>query len=150
MQINLFSIQKNDEDFERLNEKYTKLITHFTNFKDKCIFNAKINTAQKQGQKEARKSYTEHLNPYKKGFCVILHERGKELNSYEFAKLLQDKNELSFFIGGAYGLDEDFVQSFDLSLSLSPLTLAHQLVKVLLLEQIYRGFCINTKHPYHK
>ncbi|ELB6159796.1 23S rRNA (pseudouridine(1915)-N(3))-methyltransferase RlmH, partial [Campylobacter jejuni] len=73
-----------------------------------------------------------------------------ELTSIEFAKLIQDKNELSFFIGGAYGLREEFNQSLDFRLSLSKLTLAHQFVKTLLLEQIYRAFCINNNHPYHK
>lgn len=86
----------------------------------------------------------------KKGYCIALDEKGKDLTSIEFAKLIQDKNELSFFIGGAYGLREEFNQSLDFRLSLSKLTLAHQFVKTLLLEQIYRAFCINNNHPYHK
>lgn len=150
MQIAVFSITKNIDEFKALNEKYFKLISRFAEFKDICLFNAKINQAQKQGKQFAQKSYTEHLSAYKKGFCVALHERGKQLTSEEFAQILEDKNELSFFIGGAYGFEESFVKSFDLALCLSKLTLAHHFVKTMLLEQIYRGFCINHKHPYHK
>ncbi|MPB27812.1 23S rRNA (pseudouridine(1915)-N(3))-methyltransferase RlmH, partial [Campylobacter jejuni] len=85
-----------------------------------------------------------------KGFCIVLDERGKELTSVEFAKLIADKNNLNFFIGGAYGLRDEFNQRLEFRLSLSKLTLAHQFVKILLLEQIYRAFCINSNHPYHK
>lgn len=150
MQISLLCIQKNDPSYQPLNDKFIKLISKYASIKDICVFNAKINAAQKQGQIKAQQSYTEHLKPYKKGFCVILHEEGKSLSSAQFAQFLADKNELSFFIGGAYGFEESFIQSFDLSLSLSNFTLAHHLAKILLLEQIYRAFCINTKHPYHK
>lgn len=150
MQISLLCIQKNDPLYQPLNDKFIKLISNYASIKDICVFNAKINAAQKQGQIKAQQSYTEHLKPYKKGFCVILHEEGKSLSSTEFAKFLADKNELSFFIGGAYGFEKSFTQSFDLSLSLSDFTLAHHLAKILLLEQIYRAFCINAKHPYHK
>ncbi|TQR31279.1 23S rRNA (pseudouridine(1915)-N(3))-methyltransferase RlmH [Campylobacter sp. MIT 99-7217] len=150
MQINVFSIQKNSLEFKESEEKYIKFISKFALLKDISLFNNKIANAQKIGAKEAKKSYEEQLKPYKKGFCVVLDERGKELNSLEFSNLLSDKNELSFFIGGAFGLEEEFIKSFDLALSLSRLTLAHQFVKILLLEQIYRGFCIKYKHPYHK
>lgn len=150
MQISLVCIQKNESLYQPLNDKFIKLISNFASIKDICVFNAKINAAQKQGQIAAQQSYTEHLKPYKKGFCVILHENGKSLSSVEFAKFLADKNELSFFIGGAFGFEKSFVESFDFSLSLSHFTLAHQLAKILLLEQIYRAFCINAKHPYHK
>ncbi len=143
-------IQKNESLYQPLNDKFIKLISNYASIKDICVFNAKINAAQKQGQNAAQQSYTEHLKPYKKGFCVILHETGKSLSSVEFAKFLADKSELSFFIGGAYGFEKSFIQSFDLALSLSEFTLAHQLAKILLLEQIYRAFCINAKHPYHK
>lgn len=150
MHITLISIQKNEHIYQPLNDKYIKLISHFASIKDICVFNAKIGSAQKQGQIKAQQSYAEHLKPYKKGFCVILHEEGKEFSSFELAQFLQDKNELSFFIGGAFGFEQSFVNSFDLSLSLSRLTLAHHLAKILLLEQIYRACCINSKHPYHK
>ncbi len=149
MQINIFCIQKNNE-LKIWSEKYYKLISKYATLKQMDIFNKKIASAQNSSAAKAKKSYEEVFIPYKKGFCIVLDEKGKELTSMEFAKLIRDKNEISFFIGGAYGLREEFSQSLDFRLSLSKLTLAHQFVKTLLLEQIYRAFCINNNHPYHK
>lgn len=149
MRINIFCIQRDDE-FSTLKEKYTRLISKYATLKENNLLNRKISRAQNMGSLEAKKSYEESFLPYKKGFCIALDERGKELTSFEFAELLKDKNELSFFIGGAYGLREEFTQSLNFSLSLSRLTLAHQFAKILLLEQIYRAFCIRNNHPYHK
>lgn len=150
MRISLFCIQKNAAEFAPLNEKFAKLVSNYAKLEQLCVFNAKINAAQKQGKLAAQQSYAEHLKPYKKGFCVVLDESGKEFTSVEFANLLKDKSEISFFIGGAFGFDKGFLSEFDLVLSLSKLTLAHQMAKILLLEQLYRGFCILHKHPYHK
>ncbi|CAM4116461.1 23S rRNA (pseudouridine(1915)-N(3))-methyltransferase RlmH [Campylobacter armoricus] len=151
MQINLLSIQKNNkDDFSKINEHYIKLIKKFCIFNDICIFNNKVALAQNTNAIEAKKSYTNAFNPYKKGFCIALDEKGKELTSIEFAKLLQDKNEISFFIGGAYGFEQDFTTQMHTSIALSKMTLVHKFAKTMLLEQIYRAFCINTNHPYHK
>lgn len=150
MQINLFSIQKNSTEFEASEARYQKLISKFAKLNDICLLNAKIANAQKLGAKEAKRAYAESIKPHKKGFCILLDERGVALKSTEFALLFKDRQELSFFIGGAYGFEEDFLKEFSLVLSLSSLTLAHQFVKILLLEQIYRSFCILSKHPYHK
>ncbi|WP_171000311.1 23S rRNA (pseudouridine(1915)-N(3))-methyltransferase RlmH [Campylobacter estrildidarum] len=150
MQINIFYIQKNNE-FEILDQKYIKLISKFANIKEYNLFNKKIANAQNLDNPElAKKSYEEVFNAHKRGFNIVLDERGKELTSLEFAKIIQDKFELSFFIGGAYGLREEFTKKMNFSFSLSKLTLAHYFVKTLLLEQIYRAFCINSNHPYHK
>lgn len=149
MQINVFYIQKDDE-FSTLKEKYLKLISKYATLKENNLLNKKILAAQNLGALEAKKSYEEAFLPHKKAFCIALDERGKELTSLQFSKLLQDKNEVNFFIGGAYGLREEFIQNLDFSLSLSRLTLAHQFAKILLLEQIYRAFCIQHNHPYHK
>lgn len=149
MQIHIICVQKND-DFKIFTEKYLKLIRPFA-FVDECrIFSSKIAQAQKTSAKAAQKSYEQEFLAHKKGFNIILDERGKTLNSLEFAELLEGKNELSFFIGGAYGFESGFLKHFDFTLSLSALTLAHQFVKILLLEQIYRAFCIKHQHPYHK
>ncbi|OCX43305.1 23S rRNA (pseudouridine(1915)-N(3))-methyltransferase RlmH [Campylobacter ornithocola] len=151
MQINIFSIQKNNNnEFSKIDEYYTKLIKKFCDFNDICIFNNKINQAQNINATEAKKSYTNALTPYIKGFCIALDERGKEFTSVEFAKLLQDKNGISFFIGGAYGFEQEFIAQMHTSIALSKMTLIHKFAKTMLLEQIYRAFCINTNHPYHK
>ncbi|EAI4298336.1 SPOUT methyltransferase [Campylobacter lari] len=151
MQINLLSIQKNNNDeFSKIDEHYIKLVKKFCSFNDICVFNNKINQAQNANAIEAKKSYTNALSPYKKGFCIALDEKGKEFTSVEFAKLLQDKNEISFFIGGAYGFEQEFIAQMHTSIALSKMTLVHKFAKTMLLEQIYRAFCINTNHPYHK
>ncbi len=149
MQIKIFYIQKDDE-FSIFKEKYTKLISKYATLTENNLLNKNILKAQNLGNLEAKKSYEQAFLPHKKGFCIVLDERGEELSSLEFASLIKDKNLLNFFIGGAFGLREEFVKSFDFSLSLSRLTLAHQFAKILLLEQIYRAFCIEHKHPYHK
>lgn len=148
MLINIYSVSKNDKEFKELNEKYIKLISSFAKINDKQIFSKKI--AKAKDEKSAKLAYEAEFIPLKKGYSVVLDEKGLDLNSKEFASLIEDRVCVSFFIAGAYGLEDEFKKSFDLSLRLSSLTLAHKFAKCLLLEQIYRAFCINTKHPYHK
>jgi 23S rRNA (pseudouridine1915-N3)-methyltransferase len=86
---------------------------------------------------------------------VALDERGKSTSSEEFAKRLarwrdDGKPAVSFVIGGADGLDPAFVQAADLTLSFSPLTWPHQLVRIMLAEQLYRATTILSGHPYHR
>lgn len=150
MQVNLIYIEKKDAEFEKLSQKYLSLIAHFARVKEYNLNNHKISKAVKLGKTEALRAYEEAFAPYKKNFCVILDESGQSLTSLELATLLKDKSELSFFIGGAYGLDKTYIKSFDFVLSLSTLTFAHSLAKLVLLEQIYRAFCIQKNHPYHK
>ena len=149
MQVYINSIQKS-ADFAELGARYIKLISIYADVKDNVFFNSKIARAQKEGLSFAQKSYEELFLPLKKGFNIALDEKGKELDSKAFSKLLSSKSVLSFFIAGAYGFSDNFKKNCDFTLSLSRLTLAHSLAKILLLEQIYRAFCINNKHPYHK
>lgn len=85
---------------------------------------------------------------------VLLDERGKSLTSTAFAGFLGTcrdggVSELVFAIGGAYGFSEAFRARADILVSLSPMTLTHQMVRVFLLEQIYRGCTILNREPYH-
>ena len=57
---------------------------------------------------------------------------------------------VKFFIGGAYGFEEQFLKQCDKVISLGKITMSHKIAKVVLLEQIYRGFSILSNHPYHK
>ncbi len=79
---------------------------------------------------------------------VALDERGKDLTTAQFAKLLGD--ETAFVIGGPDGLDESVKKEAALLLRLSSLTLPHALAQVVLLEQIYRAATLLTGHPYHR
>jgi 23S rRNA (pseudouridine1915-N3)-methyltransferase len=87
-------------------------------------------------------------------FAVVLDERGERLTSEGLAGLLNrhmvgGTPELTWIVGGAYGLDETVRARSDLLLSLSPMTLPHQVARLVLLEQIYRGLTILRNEPYH-
>ena len=85
---------------------------------------------------------------------LLLDARGKELSSEQFAKFLgdyQDRNPLPlvFAIGGADGFSDAARSAAHTVISLGKMTLAHELARVVLLEQIYRAFTILKGHPYH-
>lgn len=89
------------------------------------------------------------------GVLVMLDERGKSLTSETFAKQIgrwrdDGRPAVSFVIGGADGIDPDFVRSADLSISFSPMVWPHQLVRIMLAEQLYRTTTILSGHPYHR
>ena len=85
---------------------------------------------------------------------VLLDSKGKQLSSEELAKFLGDYQErnplpLLFAVGPADGFTEKARQAAALVLSLGKMTLAHELARVVLLEQLYRSFTILKGHPYH-
>jgi 23S rRNA (pseudouridine1915-N3)-methyltransferase len=87
-------------------------------------------------------------------FLVLLDSRGKQLRSEELAEFIerqQDRGTQSmlFAIGPADGFSREALKTADFQLSLGKMTLAHDLARVVLLEQIYRAFTILKKHPYH-
>lgn len=86
---------------------------------------------------------------------IVLDERGAALNSAGFARRLagwrgEGAPALTLLIGGADGIDESLRARADLVLSFGAMTLPHQLVRALVLEQIYRATTILTGHPYHR
>ena len=88
-------------------------------------------------------------------FCITLEILGKEFDSPSLAKKIetlgvQGKSSLVFVIGGSIGLDQSVLKRSDMSLSFSKMTFPHQLMRVILLEQIYRSYRIIHNEPYHK
>ncbi len=88
-------------------------------------------------------------------FNVILDRSGKEFDSLDFAVFIQDKlakssKDIVFFIGGANGFINELLEQGDLLLSISKMTFPHEVVRLLLLEQIYRAFTIINGEKYHK
>ncbi|MFZ2620838.1 MAG: 23S rRNA (pseudouridine(1915)-N(3))-methyltransferase RlmH [Alphaproteobacteria bacterium] len=85
---------------------------------------------------------------------IALDERGKTYSTAQFAEKLNSWQQLAkpviFLIGGAEGLDDSVRARADSVWSLSPLTFPHQLVRALVLEQLYRAFSLNAGHPYHR
>jgi len=89
-----------------------------------------------------------------KSFLIVLDVKGKLLSSEALAKelasrALQGQSDLTFLIGGAFGLSPAVRDRADLRISFSPMTFTHQMVRLLLYEQIYRAFKINRGEKYH-
>ncbi len=88
-------------------------------------------------------------------FVITLEIEGKQLSSTELAGKISDlatggASHIVFVIGGSLGLGDDILKKSDMRLSFSKMTFPHQLMRVILLEQIYRSFRIINKAPYHK
>ena len=135
--------------FKELEAHYTKLIRSFGSIELKPIFNSQIEKSQKISREQAQSAYSKAFIR-SDGFKIALTERGKNLDSFKFADLMANHQNISFFIGGAYGLEDSFVDSCNFALSLSALTFSHDLARTVLLEQIYRALAISNNHPYHK
>ncbi|WP_297443169.1 23S rRNA (pseudouridine(1915)-N(3))-methyltransferase RlmH [Sulfurimonas sp.] len=152
MNIEIISIAKKEKSlYEPLYKELTKMISRFSTVKDVEIFNKDVTKAHTISPEASQKAYTKALEAYiGKGFCITLHPDGKLIDSFEFSKLLNDKMSIKFFIGGAYGFEEEFLKKSNVVISLGKITMSHKIAKVVLLEQIYRGFSLLSNHPYHK
>lgn len=90
-----------------------------------------------------------------KDFVIVLDRQGKELDSLELSKLLEKQilkghREINWIIGGSLGLAPSVIEKADLVLSFSKMTFPHQMMRLILLEQIYRSFRLIHGQPYHK
>ena len=88
-------------------------------------------------------------------YVIALEIKGKKADSEKFSRMLSDlfvsgKSDIAFVIGGSLGLSEKVSSGADLKLSFSDMTFPHQLMRVILSEQIYRAFRIMRGEPYHK
>ena len=108
-------------------------------------------------ERQIRQKEGERILRYIKddAYVLTLEISGKMLDSVEFAKKIetlgvQGKSHLTFVIGGSIGLGEEVLKRSDYALSFSKMTFPHQLMRVILLEQIYRGYRIIEGAPYHK
>ncbi|MDY7042915.1 MULTISPECIES: 23S rRNA (pseudouridine(1915)-N(3))-methyltransferase RlmH [Virgibacillus] len=88
-------------------------------------------------------------------YVITLEINGRMLSSEQLAKKMDElatygKSKIAFVIGGSLGISEGVQKRSDLALSFSKMTFPHQLMRLVLLEQVYRGFRINRGEPYHK
>jgi len=151
MKINIYSIVKpSNDDFDKISKEFIKMCSKFAKVEVHCIFNKTIAKAQTIGEKEAKESYTKAYENYLSGYCIALDVLGKKVDSFEFSEMITNNSEVNFFIGGAYGFEKDFLNKCDKIISLSALTMAHKVVTLVLLEQVFRGLAIKNNHPYHK
>lgn len=127
-----------------MSSKYAKVEIH-------SIFNKQISKAQTIGQEASQKAYNEVFIPkLSTGYNIALDVLGDKVDSFKFASMIENKQNVNFFIGGAYGFDREFLKKCDKTVSLSDLTMAHKIANIVLCEQVFRGLCILNNHPYHK
>jgi len=156
MKIEIWQIgKKRDDVFEDCNEIYLKRMKSihqikFVHYKEKDHKNfspIQIKTAESEAMVKKFES---------KSFKIVLDEKGKQLDSVDFANKLKSVetdasfDKIVFCIGGAYGFDEKIHKVANFSISLSKMTFPHRMVKLFLLEQLYRAHTINSNHKYHK
>ncbi len=144
-------ILKGIEEFEKRLSRYCKL--EIIQVRDEKA-PENLSTRQKQAVKELEADRI--LKNIKEGSYVIaLAIDGKSFTSEEFAKKLEmlavgGHSNISFVIGGSLGLHDKVLKRADIQLSFSAFTFPHQLMRLILLEQIYRGYRIINGEPYHK
>jgi len=156
MKIEIWQIGKKKNDlFGQCNDIYLKRLQKVHEFKFKYFkeMNHKHSSAE---MIKAEESATMIKSFEPRTFTFILDESGKQFNSIKFAKKLKSIeidasfDKIVFCIGGAYGFDNSINKVANFSLSLSEMTFPHKMVKLFLIEQIYRAHTINSNHNYHK
>lgn len=149
MQIHIISVGKLNTEYDTLARLYAKMI-RWQLKSSEITYNKKLPPETiKQHEAQLIDKYLD-----KAAYKIALDVEGKALSSEKFSdvfsqQMMQGKN-ITFIIGGAFGLDQTILDNVDLKLSLSNMTMPHQLAKVILLEQIYRAQTIINNHPYHK
>lgn len=152
MKIVLVSIGKQQEaSTKEAVQDFSQRITRYFPSEWKLITPSKA-TDPAQIKKQEAQLLLQLIQP--DDYLVLLDERGKNISSPELAQLIQDranesKKQLVFLIGGAYGVDPVIQQRANFTWSLSRLVFPHQLVRLILAEQIYRACSILRNEKYH-
>lgn len=155
MKIKLLAIGKTDnKQLTHLIEEYQNRLKHYIKFDFEVIpdlKNAKNLSEEQQKEKEgelilARLQNTDQL--------VLLDDKGKQFTSVEFANHLQKKmnsgiKQLVLVIGGPYGFSQTVYEKAQGKVSLSKMTFSHQMIRLFMVEQLYRAFTILRNEPYH-
>ena len=155
MKIKILAIGKTDDkNLLSLIQTYERRLTHYVKFElivIPDIKNTKNLSIKEQKEKEGElilknTQPTDHL--------ILLDEKGKDFDSIEFSQFLQKKmnsgiKNLVLVIGGPYGFSENIYQKAQSKISLSKMTFSHQMIRLFIVEQIYRAFTILKNEPYH-
>ena len=155
MQIKLIAIGKTDlSELERLISSYQNRLSHYVRFSFEIIPDLKNskNLSEKLQKEEEGKLILSKITSTDR--LMLLDENGKEMNSIEFSGFLQKQmnsgiKQLVLAIGGPYGFSEAVYQKASGTLALSKMTFSHQMVRLFVIEQLYRGFTILKNEPYH-
>lgn len=152
MNINIVCVGKIKESFyrEAIGE-YSKRLSRFCNFNIIEIdeFQSNDGNINKIKSEEGKRILARI-----KGEAVALDRNGRAISSEQVAEMISNysnigKSEITFIIGGSYGLSDDVLSNCK-SISFGKITYPHQLMRVILTEQIYRAFMINANCTYHK
>ncbi|NTW71591.1 MAG: 23S rRNA (pseudouridine(1915)-N(3))-methyltransferase RlmH [Eubacteriaceae bacterium] len=159
MNLTIIAVGKIKEKFytDALGE-YTKRLGRYCSLKilevpdEKAPENLSPGDMLSVTEKEGRK-IIEKIPP--SSIVITMDIEGKQMTSVDFAKQIEQyaingQSHLCFIIGGSLGLSDEVKQASSLKLSFSKMTFPHQLFRVMLLEQIYRGYRIIRNEPYHK
>ena len=155
MQITLMTIGKTDsKQLEQMIAVYQNRLKHYIRFDINIIPDLKNRKTLSEAQQKLKEGEL-LLNQIKSSdTLILLDEKGKTYSSLEFANFLQKKmnsgiKNLVFLIGGPYGFSEPVYQRANGKISLSSMTFSHQMVRLFVVEQLYRGFTILKNEPYH-
>ncbi len=139
-------------------DEYTKRLSRFCDLEIIEVQDEQApDNLSEAGEKQIMKKEAEKLlKRIKEGsLLVVMDVKGEKLDSEGFAAKLKSffvsgSSHITFIIGGSLGVDEELIKRASLRLSMSSMTFPHQLARLILLEQIYRCFKINSGETYHK
>lgn len=154
MKITLILVGKtNDRLYAEGIDDYAKRINHYMPFNIKVIPDIKNSKSLNEEQQKTKEGELILKSIEDKSHVVLLDEHGREMRSIELADWLGRKQtvtkHLVFVIGGPYGFSKTVYDRADDKLSLSRLTFSHQMVRLILAEQVYRACTIMKNEPYH-
>lgn len=137
---------------KEVEQKYTAKINAFTKFAIRSLKDVKSRDDAVKKKKEGQ-MMLELLD--ERDFVIALDEHGKKMDSLQFAGFLSDKivyhpHRIVFLVGGHAGLSDLLDLRIDFKLSFSRMTFAHDIFRILFLEQLYRAFTINKRIKYHR
>lgn len=155
MNIKLLAIGKTDDkNLQTLIEQYQKRLSFYIKFDLEIIPDIKNvkNLSEKEQKEREGELILSKINSTDE--LILLDENGKTFSSVGFSDYLQKKmnsgiKTLVFVIGGPYGFSEALYQKASGKVSLSQMTFSHQMVRLFVVEQIYRAFTILRNEPYH-
>ena len=157
MNINIICVGKIKEKFfTAAIDEYSKRLSRFVKFNIIEVPDEKIpeNASAKEETTVKEKEGKAILSKIKDSYTVALCIEGQEMSSEDLAARIADismrSSSITFIIGGSLGLSDEVKKRADLKLSFGRMTLPHQLMRVVLAEQIYRAFKINNNETYHK
>ncbi|MDF2379059.1 MAG: 23S rRNA (pseudouridine(1915)-N(3))-methyltransferase RlmH [Candidatus Gracilibacteria bacterium] len=154
MKIRLLMFGKNKDSYtEQMVKDFEKKIRPFCELDLQYLKDEKVHDdVEKILKKESERLFNKLEN---RDYLIILDDKGQSLSSITFSQKFQNiidsgPSSIVFVIGSAHGLSMEVKERADLLLSLSTLTMTHQIVRLVLLEQIYRAFTILRGMKYHK